>query len=496
MNKPNVVLIMTDQQRFDSLSCYGNKAIQTPNLDLMAKEGVLFENCYVNCPICTPSRSSIMTGKHMQDHGVYKVYDNLPKDEILFTKHLKDTGYKTALFGKLHVSSNHYEAEKRHPNDGFDIYEWCNESALRMDSQYHGYKKWLLEKDPHFCRQLEKKKRSIGHIPPHLHMSFWAAEKAVEFINTSERDQPFFCKLSLFDPHDPYENYPEQMEDKVDQSAIPAPIATDPKTDHIRGVDLERNHSYLGSFSDFSKKDIHKIRVGYNAAVAFIDEQIGKVTAALEKKGISENTLIIFTSDHGDCLGDHGLMVKGAFFYDQAVKVPLIIKWPAQLKPFKTKTLIQPHDIAATILQAAGFGEDQLQSIMPDSKSLLSLAQDSTRTIHDFAVCCYRNSGINSSNSPWDPPVLGTMLRSGNYKLNIYHEKTNDNYPKNGQLFNMEKDPSELNDLWDDPDSAQLKNELLQQLTSWLARREYKNLSSRGGNTPPQKSQRMTNKLK
>jgi arylsulfatase A-like enzyme len=122
-SQPNILLIMTDQQRFDSLGCYGCDAVNTPNLDRLAAEGVLFENCVVANPVCTPSRASIWTGKDLPGHGVMRLYDNLHEDEVLFPVHLQQLGYRTGLFGKLHVSSMLAESRGRHPHDGFDAYE-------------------------------------------------------------------------------------------------------------------------------------------------------------------------------------------------------------------------------------------------------------------------------------------------------------------------------------------------------------------------------------
>ena len=124
-DRPNILLLMTDQQRWDSLSCYGGEVVATPNLDELASEGARFENCYCNAPICTPSRSSIMTGKELPGHGVYRLHDLMPQEERLFPELLQEHGYRTGLFGKLHVSGRVHEAEHRHPHDGFDEYDWC-----------------------------------------------------------------------------------------------------------------------------------------------------------------------------------------------------------------------------------------------------------------------------------------------------------------------------------------------------------------------------------
>jgi len=124
---PNILLIMTDQQRFDSLPCYGAQAIKTPNFARITQQGVVFDDCYVNATICTPSRASLLTGKSVMGHGVDRLYDILPQAEVLFPKRLQQAGYQTALVGKLHVSSLHFEANHRNKNDGFDLYEWCED---------------------------------------------------------------------------------------------------------------------------------------------------------------------------------------------------------------------------------------------------------------------------------------------------------------------------------------------------------------------------------
>ena len=125
----NILLIMTDQQRWDSLGCYGTPGVHTPNLDRLAASGRRYDRCYVNGTICTPSRASLWTGKHLPGHGVFALHDCLPEDEILFPERLRDAGYATALFGKLHVSGHVREVERRHPHDGFDVYEWASDPA-------------------------------------------------------------------------------------------------------------------------------------------------------------------------------------------------------------------------------------------------------------------------------------------------------------------------------------------------------------------------------
>ena len=191
--------------------------------DALALEGVVYERCYCNNPICTPSRASLMTGKELPGHGVFRLFDNLPTNEVMFTERLRKLGYETALFGKLHVSGRLTEEKERHPHDGFDTYEWCIEPMVSLDSPFNGYRRWLERHDPAFLGRLRKLGRSRGHDPAASHMTRWAADRTIDFLS-SRRDSPapFFCMMSVFDPHNPYNNYPVEARSSVDASLIPS----------------------------------------------------------------------------------------------------------------------------------------------------------------------------------------------------------------------------------------------------------------------------------
>ncbi|MBF0245820.1 MAG: sulfatase-like hydrolase/transferase [Planctomycetes bacterium] len=426
--QPNILLVMTDQQRWDSLGSHGFAAAHTPNLDRLAATGARFDACYINNPICTPSRASLFTGKHLPDHGVQRLYDVLPEDEVLFTRHLQELGYTTALFGKLHVSAVDYEHYQRHPNDGFDIFESCMEPSLRMDAPLQAYAQWLQKNHPEFHARMVREKRGVLHHPQEVHMTRGAADRTIDFIENQPQDKPWFCHLSIFDPHNPYEDYPLEMEDLVDAKAIPDPL---PPDEAVKSgpADLKRehHHSYLGDFENISLEQLRKIRYGYHASIAFADQEFGRVFDALERKGQAGNTLVIFTSDHGDMLGDHGLMVKGAFFYDACTRVPLILNMPDTVpEGIVTSALVQIHDLAATVLRAAGMDPERIKAIMPDSRDILPLACGKAQRVHTEAICCYRNSGLSaeprsSGNPYWDPEIHATMFRDERYKLNLWH---------------------------------------------------------------------------
>ncbi len=486
--QPNILILMTDQQRYDSLGCYGADWVKTPNLDRLASQGVVFDNYYTTNPVCTPSRASLFTGKQLPGHGVYKLHDILPEEEICFTRRLQQRGYHTALFGKMHVSGRIFEESRRHPNDGFDVYEWCMEAMLAMDSPLNSYAPWLKERNPDFYRRLKIEGRRLLHHPRELHLTHWAAERTIDYIRSAPKDRPFFCKMSVFDPHNPYEDYPLEMLEFVDEKRIPGPVARREGERRPQGILMERNHSYLGGFDKFNREDFHKMRLGYFASIALFDLEVGRVLQALEESGQAENTLVIMTSDHGDMLGDQELLVKGAFFYDPSVKIPLILRWPGRIPAGKrTGELAQIHDLAATALAAAGFPTEEITRWMPEAMDLIPVAAGGSG--HQHAVCCYRNSGINDQGVAWDPPIHCTMFRDDRFKLNVYHGE------QFGELYDMREDPQELDNLWEDPEYGKVRLGLSEKLLEWMFAQELSN-DARGGQALPDPKKRLVNALK
>ncbi len=456
MKKPNILFIMTDQQRYDSLGCYGCNIAPTPNLDRLGAEGAIFDNSVVSNTICTPSRASVFTGQPLPNHGVYKLYDCLDYDQIMFPELLQQAGYRTALFGKLHVSSFHLEAIERHPHDGFDVYEWCHESPMKMDSEFNAYSKWLFEKNPAFHQQLKEQGRKLAPIPNEYHFTHWAAERTIDYIRNAG-DQPWFAYMSVFDPHDPYDSTEQKYMDMIDPDNIPKRVTGDNEPDCK--PEATRRSSAL--FSDITDDKIKEMRHGYYASIAQIDEEVGRVLDALEETGQAENTLVIFTSDHGDMLGDHGLFYKGQFFYDPCVKVPLLTRWPGVIKSgTRVAEPVVNYDITATILTAAGYPEDEIKKIMPDAVDLTASNK------RGYAICCYRNTGLHHGGGYWDPEINATMIRTEEYKLTVYHNTDE------GELYDMKNDPLEFNNLWDNPVYSNIQIKLMKELIDWLFARE------------------------
>jgi arylsulfatase A-like enzyme len=235
--------------------------------------------------------------------------------------------------------------------------------------------------------------------------------------------------------------------------------------------------------SETFKASIHELRKGYYASIAFLDQEMGKVLECLDKQGLTENTLVIFLSDHGDMLWDRGLFTKGAFFYEPSIRVPFLMRLPGKIPAgVQVKEPVQQLDIAATVLTLAGYDKKQLKEAMPDSMDLISLIKQGKDydNYRDHAVCAYRNTGYGPGHKYFDPPIHATMFYDGRFKLNVYHDIA-DGDSLQGELYDMQNDPMETNNLWSNPEHAEVKMRLLSRLVDWTVENGVRYLGTRGG---------------
>lgn len=464
--RPNILLILSDQQRRDSLGAYGCRYVSTPNLDALAAEGTRYDRAYCNAPVCTPSRACILTGKRLAGHGVYNLFDNLPETERLLPWHLREAGYQTGLVGKLHVSGIMYEVRQRNPGDGFDVYELSHDPNVLLDEPLNSYGAWLRENHPETYEKIRREGRAWTDRPPETHFSTWVSDRSAAFIRERDREKPFFLSVGYFDPHSPYDNHPTGSEDLLHEQFRPpltAPEGERP-ADRLEALDQIRHLQCRDPYTRFTAGEAEQLRRGYFAGVSFLDRQLGKIIKALKDEGVYDDTLIIYSSDHGDMICDHNLLGKGAYFYDPCTSVPLIVKYPGQREGHVSSRLVQLNDIFATAMTAAG-----LEGPIPaDSRALQG------GTPRKIAVCEYR--GCSQMDLGVFPhPVQATMIRGERYKLNLYHGT------HEMQLFDMENDPQELHDLARDPACQNIAAELMRLYLDEKAGEDHRLNASRGG---------------
>ena len=332
---------------------------------------------------------------------------------------------------------------------------------------------------------MKEEGKLLRHFPAELHFTTWAAETTIKLIEDRDLARQFFVLMSLFDPHDPYYDHPLAATSLVDTAAAGKPQPRPRDSAMPDGVRREwkKSQAVLHGSEEY-QDDALKLRRGYYASIAFLDEQIGRVLECLDSQDLTDNTLVVFVSDHGDMLFDRGLFTKGAYFYDPSVRVPLLMRRPGHiLAGTRVENAVQHMDITATVLAAAGYSRDQLDEINPHGMDLIELASQGNAypSRRDWAVCTFRNSGYGPGGTYFVPPIHSTMFFDGRYKLNVYHQRPGEANRFEGELFDIRRDPLETSNLWNDPDQAEIKSRLLGRMLNWMTENELRTSGSRGG---------------
>lgn len=473
-NRPNILWITTDQQRHDTIRAHGNPAINTPNLDALAADGMSFMQTYCQSPICTPSRASFMTGRYPASHHVHRNgNDHWPLAEKILPAILKDTtGYTTGLIGKHHLSRSEDRIELI-PEDGYDHAELSDCWPIGRDHDV-----WMKEKhgieDPLklYPELLAGSPRDYGPgLPMEIQQSTWWAERACAFIETNE-DRPWFLNLNAVDPHPPFFP-PKEFLDRYDPADMPLPL--------YRESDIARQEAFWGIDQQWKKiqdvrhydphedvdqtqipldqrnlfdfppdtYDARMVKACYYAMIEMVDDRIGAVLATLEATGQADNTIVIFMSDHGEMMGDHGMLYKGCRFFEGLVHVPLIIRWPGVTTPGRqSDALVELVDIAPTLLDVAGV---EVPANM-QGRSLVPLLQGANETHRDHVVCEF-----NEALAGMPHQSHGTMVFDGRYKTCMYHDADR------AEIFDLKTDPGEFESLWDAPGFERQQIRLLKQ---------------------------------
>jgi arylsulfatase A-like enzyme len=463
--RPNILLLFADQLRHDSLGGYGHPAAITPNLDRLAAEGVRFTRCYANNPVCLPSRSSLMTGRYCHQHHCHRNDDVLARDEVCYPAMLRDSGYFTAVVGKLHLWEQFQD--RCTVDHGFQVRETVEGKfslSGRVDESWP-YFDFLedrgLDLPYRFGLGDEAKASLFSRISEYEegdHLDGWIAERAIRQIRRGwMRDRPgggprvSMMQVGLCSPH-PYYDPPRSCYDLYEDVEIPAPTATAEglaaKGPAVRAFHEECRRNYGLSalpYDEESLRRIREMRRCYLACVSQVDRQVGRIVEALKESGLYEDTIIVFSADHGDYQGDHGLIRKEHFLYEANVHVPLIVHSPLlDGGGRECDEPVQLLDLFATFLDLAGL-EAPPQTA---SRSLLGLLDGEQAGVRQavFAECGKRK-----------------MIRRGEHKL------LTDGTAEGLELYDLAADPREQVNLAADGGCGPLCRELLAELASWPA---------------------------
>ena len=429
--KPNVLLVMADQLRKDTIGAYGNSVIKTPNLDSLAEGGVKFENCWVQHAACMPSRACIFTGRYPMSHGVRSNGVPLSERETTLAHVFAKNGYRTGGAGKFHFIPHYpYRSPlpmmETHPEPYYGFQEF----HLGEDGRSGEHWVWIQRNHP------EYHKKPDHEIPLKLHNSRWSASHTIDFIRRcAKRKERFFAFCSFVDPHHSY-NPPSPYREMYEEQDMPEPVGRegefDDKPPHLKA----RTKRLEGVSSKVAYN-----RTQYYGEVTFIDDSIGRILKVLDELELRDNTLIVFISDHGDMLGDHGLYFKG-LSYPQSANVPLIFNWPGHLRKGKAVNgIMQEIDVFGTIMELTGI--ENPPGVQGRSQAKV-LTTDSADTGCEYAYI--ENAGHDYS------------LRSLKWRFTYYPGK------EYGELYDLERDPDEFVNLWDKAELQGLKMELTKKL--------------------------------
>lgn len=466
---PNILLICTDQQRFSALRAYDNPEIHTPNLDRLAGEGVLFENCYVQSSVCGPSRASLMTSQYPRAHGEWANGVALPTHARLFTKDLAEAGYDCGLVGKLHLDACQHGRTERRLDDGFRVFRWAHDPY--RGSSENAYHRWLKASRPDLYEAALDPDSDVtfDSMPTEAHYSRWIGNETIDYLTSSrDKDKPFCFFANFFDPHHGF-GAPKEYMDRYDPAALSRPVTTTDELETKPPVYTEVSEKSYGGrekgYVEYTADELQETKAAYYAMVTLVDDEVGRILAVLDAEGLTDNTIVIFTSDHGEMLGDHQVMLKGPMMYDVAIRVPLLIRWPGVVAPNQRRTeLVQWVDLAPTLLEAAGVAARPTHQ----GASMLGLITGTTTTwVRDWALSEYRNSG-----HPQDRDVYTTMLRHDRWKIVVHHGDPATDRPRTGELYDLADDPQELVNLWDRPEHIATRANLQEKLLDVLVATE------------------------
>jgi arylsulfatase A-like enzyme len=487
--QPNILFIITDQQRADHVGFAGNPVVSTPHLDALAERSTVFDRAYVSNPVCMPNRSTIMTGRMPSAHGVVFNDRSLPPNANTFVRQLRTHGYRTALIGKSHLqhgmspdayfpfpgepgltepwaagwntteNRDRYEADEI--DDPDDYYGFVQiQLALGHGSQVAGHHyRWAREKGATheqlvagFRHDSDVPRRSPlwwqiheAPFPEGLYSTNFVTERTIEFMETSDAaGSPWMAWCSYPDPHHPL-SPPASWLDRHDPAEVELPTTFDDPGEgwprHLKAIRaLEpSDENFVFPFGPTPEQARAAIAATYGM-IEFIDDGIGRVLASLDRLGATDDTIVVFTSDHGDMMGDHGLIMKLGMHFQGCLRVPMVIHAPGKT-PARTSSLASSIDLPHTLLDLCGI--DDYRGMQ--GHSLTGLLDDPAASVRDHVLV--EEDFPMRAFGPGPPLKMRTLISD----LGRYTRDTDGQE----QLFDLSADPDELVDLTEhDRDSA------------------------------------------
>ena len=454
---PNILWICTDQQRYDTIEELNNPYIRTPNFRRLMAESTTFTHAFVQAPVCSPSRASFVTGRYPRTTGLRWNGQRINPSERLVPRILAEYGYECGLSGKLHLAPCHGgRVETRHRiNDGYHQFWWSHDLQDAWPGE-NQWRNWLEREGVKWPDPPRDSRAWAVPIDRKYHQSAWCVDRAIDFMRQQRSYGPWLMSVNIFQPHHPFWPVKEFM-DRYDPEKLPPPSFQEGELE--TKPDYQRRQHTLGyggrSFNETSELDRRRITAAYYAMIEQSDFEIGRALDALDESGQAENTIVIVTSDHGELLGDHGMYLKGPYFYDCSMRVPLMIRWPTRYRAGqRVDALVEMVDLAPTLLEAAGIApEPQMQG-----RPLTGILEGKTTTHRDSVYMEMYDSGSRAGG-----PAMVTAVRTETHKLVVYHSLDT------GELYDLTKDPGEQRNLWSDPNSRDVRERMLVKMTHRMA---------------------------
>jgi len=455
-NRPNILYIMTDQQRYDSLGSVGQTICRTPHLDRLSSEGIRFDNAYSICALCSPARTSMLTGQYPHHHRMWNNNDmmqwavrDLPDDVRLISQDLVDEGYNCGYSGKWHCGEN--KVPTTYGFQGMDVPNYGNPYSTDEYAEY--IRKRGLQRPQ---RVNPEHPWAGGKLsgPPEAGAPYFVAEFALDLMRrfSEERDRtgkPFMLFVSFWGPHHPC-FIPEPYASMYDPARVELWENLHEELSGKPAIHSRFTPSFYPEAPKLSDDTWRQLIAWYWGFCTYVDDQIGRLLDALDAMGRKEDTAVLFSTDHGDTTGSHGGMWdKGPFMYEETYHIPLIARVPGMTKPESTcDHLVSNMDLATTVLDLAGLA-------IPDShdgRSLVPLFEDPGAEWRDDLMCEFHGHRFLYSQR---------MVRWDRYKYVF-------NAPDWDELYDLERDPWEMTNLINDPAYQATVREGRRRLLQWI----------------------------